>query len=150
VGGRIVRLRSPWNALALVAFLCGLLVSMAYATDPGIVSRILGSAASLAFLGFIARLPFVRADLRGDVVHEVRLLGSRDWRPIAAKPLPGAGWAVGATWVPGLLLEGGEVREIWWQTVYGRAETAPRKLVAFCQRVNESVGGDPRAPWPDV
>ena len=61
-GPGVVRLRSPWNVLALLAFLCGFLVSMAYATDPGTVSRLLGSAAALAFLVCLARLPFVRAD----------------------------------------------------------------------------------------
>ena len=61
-GPGVVRLRSPWNVLALLAFLCGFLVSMAYATDPGSVSRVLGSAAALAFLVCLARLPFVGAD----------------------------------------------------------------------------------------
>lgn len=149
-GEVVVRLRSGWNVLALIAFLCGFLVSMAYATDSGTVSRVLGSIAVLAFVACVARLPFVRADLRGGVVREVRLFGVRRWHPIAAKPLPGAGWAVGATWVPSLLLEGGEVRELWWQTGYGRAETPPPSMAAFCQRVNESVAADPHAPWPDV
>lgn len=146
---RTARLRNGWNFLALIAFLCGILVALAYATDPGAPSRIVGSAFALVFLVCLVRLPFVRAELRGGTVREVNIWRRRDWHPVAAKPIPGAGYPIGSTWVVGLVLDTGEMRTIWWQTVYGREKAPPCKIAKFCDEINVAVNADATATWPD-
>jgi len=145
----ISTLRSGWNVLALVALVCFLAVALAYATDPGALSQVLGWAASGFFALCIVRLPFVRAQLRGDVVREVGLFRRRDWHPVSARPLEGGGFPIGTTWAVGLLLETGEVRELTWQMVYGKADVPARKLKRFCDRVNAATGAGPKIQWPD-
>ena len=145
----ISTLRSGWNVLALVALVCGLAVALAYATDPGVLSQVLGWAVSGFFAVCIVRLPFVRAQLRGKVVREVGLFRRRDWHPVSARPLEGGGFPIGTTWAVGLLLESGEVRELPWQMVYGKADVPARKLKRFCDLVNTAIGADPKIDWPE-
>lgn len=145
----VTTLRNGWNFLALVALVCWLVVALAYATDPGVVSQVLGWAASGFFLVCIIRLPFVRAQHRGKVVREVGLFRRRDWHPVSARPLEGEGFPIGSKWVVGLLLETGEVRELWWQTVYGKDDVPTRKVKAFCDRVNTAIRADPQILWPE-
>ena len=147
--GAVLTLRSGWNVLALVALVCGLAVALAYATDPGTLSQVLGWAACGFFAVCIVRLPFVRAQLRGNVVREVGLFRRRDWHVVSARPLEGGGFPIGTTWAVGLLLETGKVRELPWQMVYGKADIPARKLKRFCDQVNTATGAGPKIHWPD-
>lgn len=146
--GAVSTLRSGWNLLALVALVGFLAVALAYATDPGALSQVLGWAASGFFAVCTVRLLFVRAQLRGNVVREVGLFRRRDWHPVSARTLEGAGFPIGTTWTVGLLLETGQVRELPWQMVYGKADVPARKLKRFCDQVNTATGAGPNIHWP--
>lgn len=142
-------LRNGWNALGLFGLVCFLAVAWAYTTDPGWVSHVLGWAAFGFLLVCILRVPFVRAQLRGRTVRQIGVFRRHDWNPVSARPLEGRGWALGTTWVVGLLLETGEVRQLPWEMVWGRADVPARKLKRFCDRINTAVGADPQIHWPE-
>jgi hypothetical protein len=147
----VTTLRNGWNVLAAFALLGAMAVARAYTTDPGVVSHVLGWAAFGCFLVCLVRLPFVRAQLRGRTVRQINMFGCHDWQPVSARTLEGGNsFTGGTTWVVGLLLETGEVRELSGEMVYGRADVPARKLEKFCHRINTAVGADPQVHWPET
>lgn len=145
----VATLRNGWNVLIAACLIGSMAVAWAYTTDPGWVSHVLGWAAFGFFLVCLVRVPFVRTQLRSRSVREIGFFRRQDWNPVSARPLEGGGWAMGTTWVLGLLLETGEVRQLPWATVWGRTDVPARKLKRFCDRINTAVGADPQIHWPE-